>query len=163
MILDLLASAIEYGRSRLGMVMEVVTQNRLTRNAYGILGLGGDASQEAIDQAARKMRLWATAKRIPETNWDLPWLGTLERNKSDIEQAVARLADPPTRLRERLMWFCGEPEEFSAGGLNTVQENLRQTNGESTAQREHKLALVELAAAVVQPPAVSPGNVEYGR
>src|SRR5437016_3003004 len=140
--------------------MEVVTQNRLTRNAYRILGLSGDASQEAIDQAARKMRLWASAQRIPETSWDLPWLGTLQRNKSDIEQAVARLADPPTRLRERLMWFCGAPEEFSTSDLSAVQENLRQANGESSAKREHNSAVAELAAAMFQPQPIHPGSWE---
>ncbi len=140
--------------------MELQAQNRLTRNAYRILGLGGDASQDQISQAARKMRLWANTRRIPATSWDLPWLGELDRTKSDIEQAVARLADPPTRLRERLMWFCGAAEEFAAQDVHAVRQTLEKSADQTDAQREHNDAVAELAAAMFQPQPIHPGSWE---
>jgi hypothetical protein len=135
--------------------MEVLTQSRLTRNAYRILGLSADASQEAIDQAARRMRLWANAKKIPDTSWDLPWLGALNRSKSDIEQAVARLADPASRLRERLMWFCGSPELFAVADVQAVRESLEQTEAKDIAVRQHNAAVAELATAILGPGATN--------
>src|SRR5437764_12257365 len=94
--------------------MEALEQERLTNNAYRVLGLGGDANQEMIQQAARRMRLLAAATKIPPTPWDLPWLGAINRSKPAIEQAVAKLNEPNWRVQERMRWFCASPEDAAA-------------------------------------------------
>src|SRR6266496_231524 len=88
--------------------MQAAAADRITHNAFRVLGLCATASQACIDQSARKMRIWSDPRRIPPTPWDLNWLGPLSRSKNDVEQAVALLSDPVTRVGERLFWFHRE-------------------------------------------------------
>src|SRR4051794_41782772 len=85
--------------------MQGVTAERIEANAFRVLGLPGTATQQAIEQAARRMRIWPDERRIPPTVWDLPWVGKLSRSKNAVEQAVARLNEPASRVEERLLWF----------------------------------------------------------
>ena len=95
--------------------MAVPGGRQLSASAYRTLGLSGSATQGQIDQAARKLRIWPDPKNIPPTAWDLKWLGPITRSKNDIEQALARLSEPATRVGERLMWFNGsDPKPWTA-------------------------------------------------
>src|SRR5579859_7971544 len=79
--------------------------DRLAANAYRTLGLPAGVSQEAIDAAARKMRVLGEAQSIPASPNDLNWLGPVSRSRADIEQALARLHDPAARVEERFLWL----------------------------------------------------------
>jgi hypothetical protein len=85
-----------------------VNRQKVTGNAFRTLGLGGSATQRAIDAAARRMRIWPDPARIPATPWDIPELGPIARGRVEIEQAAARLQQPASRLEERLLWFHGD-------------------------------------------------------
>ena len=89
--------------------MNPLTLQDLTASAFRILGLTAGASQAEIDSAARKMRIWQDASMIPPTPNDAEWIGPIARNPQDIEEAVARLADPLSRVQERFWWFCLTP------------------------------------------------------
>src|SRR5437764_14127198 len=131
--------------------MEALEQERLTNNAYRVLGLGGDANQEMIQQAARRMRLLAAATKIPPTPWDLPWLGAINRSKPAIEQAVAKLNDPNWRVQERMLWFCGSPEDVAA----VQKAQVVNLENQPPAARHNKL-ISDLAGALLQPLPVDP-------
>ena len=103
----------------------------IAQNAFRTLGLCARASQAQIDQAARQMRIWPDATDIPPTPWDLPWLGSLSRDKKAIENALSRLNDPQTRIEERLMWFNGTDPAF----WNSAQPKKPSARNSSTCRR----------------------------
>jgi hypothetical protein len=86
--------------------MQALSQESLAGNAFRVLGLPASAGQAEIDSAARRMRIWTNPAQVPPTPWDLPWLGPLPRSRPDIEFALARLADPVSRINQRLFWFA---------------------------------------------------------
>jgi hypothetical protein len=94
--------------------MNPITLDSLARNAFRILGLTADASQAQIDSAARRMRIWNDPAAIPPTANDTPWIGPVPRMRKDIEDAVARLGEPLSRLQERFCWFCQRPPDSDA-------------------------------------------------
>ena len=132
--------------------MQALSRHRLTGNAYRVLGLPAEASQAAIDQAARRMRIWPDPRRIPPTPWDLPCLGEIPRCKNDIEQALARLAEPASRTEERMLWFNTGLHLLDAG----AEANLDQLAAELTAHgdpaEQHDAALAGLHAAIIMDP-----------
>jgi hypothetical protein len=89
--------------------MNPLTLNDLSGNAFRILGLSASASQADIDSAARKMRIWPDPAMIPRSVNDAQWIGPVPRTRQNIENAVARLTDPLSRLEERFWWFCLTP------------------------------------------------------
>ena len=93
--------------------MSVLRFEQFRRNSFRLLGLSASAGQAEVLAAARRMRLLASDPDAPSTSWDLPWLGQLPRQRSDIEQAIARLNDPSSRLTERIFWFVNEPPDRS--------------------------------------------------
>src|SRR5258706_3973377 len=131
--------------------MEALGGDKLTQNAYRILGLGGDATQEAIHQAARRMRLWATSGKAPATAWDMSWLEKIERAMANIDQAVAKLNEPNWRVQERLLWFCGSPEILSGNDLSALRQALKAVAGDETPLLRQNRAVAELAGAIFQP------------
>jgi len=94
--------------------MNPLTLTDLTANAFRILGLTAAASQAEIDATARRMRIWPDPAMIPESANDARWLGPILRTRQNIENAVARLTDPLSRLEERFWWFCLTPPESDA-------------------------------------------------
>src|SRR4051812_48463605 len=102
--------------------MQPLTREKLIRNAYRTLGLSATANQQAIESAARRMRIWPDPARIPPTPWDLSWLGPLSRTRSDIDRAVALLNEPAARLEEKLLWFHAPtpPAELSPDELKAA-------------------------------------------
>jgi hypothetical protein len=94
--------------------MDPLTLNDLSANAFRILGLTADASQIQIDSAARKLRIWKDADLIPASVNDAQWIGPVPRKANDIENAVARLAEPQSRIQQRFWWFCAAPPESDA-------------------------------------------------
>ncbi len=111
--------------------MDPVTREKLAGNAFRTLGLSASAGQSVIAAAARRMRIWPDASRVPPTAWDLPELGPLRRSKPDIEQAVSLLNEPATRLEHRLLWFAGEqpPVAGTAGNGSIAQRHAAAISG----------------------------------
>src|SRR4051812_6272094 len=91
--------------------MDILTLNDLSRNAFRVLGLTAAATQTDVDAAARRLRIWQDPSMIPPTANDAAWMGPVLRAGRDVENAVARLAEPVTRVHERFWWFCERPPE----------------------------------------------------
>ncbi|HET6246827.1 MAG TPA: hypothetical protein VFE47_03935 [Tepidisphaeraceae bacterium] len=112
-----------------------LTLHDLSRNAFRILGLTASASQAQIDSAARRMRIWQDPAMIPPSANDAPWIGPVPRGKPDIENAVARLAEPASRIEERFWWFCDTPP---------VSDDLPRFVDPSAIAGFHDAALIDL-------------------
>ncbi len=124
-------------------------ESAILANAFRVLGLPADAPQNAVDEAARRMRIWSDPSRVPPTSWDVAWLGPVGRARPQIEQAVARLADPRVRLRERLLWFIGPcpAAEVTEGELARIVAEAAQ-DGDVAAAHDHGLAALVLACRI---------------
>jgi hypothetical protein len=118
-----------------------LTLNDITSNAFRILGLTADASQEQADAAARKMRIWQDPSMIPPTANDAAWMGPISRTRQSVENAVARLADPLTRLPERFWWFCLPPPASDAPPADSPRGSASDPTG---VRAFHDAALVHL-------------------
>ncbi|MDB5299168.1 MAG: hypothetical protein JWO87_831 [Phycisphaerales bacterium] len=134
--------------------MQPLTRERLAANAYRTLGLSADASQEAIDQAARKMRIWPDPARIPPTVWDLPALGKPARSKNDLEQAVSRLNEPQSRVEERLLWFHTDAARKAGPSPEALDSACHALAAAPDPAARHDAALAALHAALLLDPLV---------
>jgi hypothetical protein len=132
-----------------------VTAERIESNAFRILGLPGTASQQAIEQAARRMRIWPDEKRIPPTAWDLPWVGKLSRSKNALEQAVARLNEPTSRVEERLLWFHAASAMLKDQTPVSIQSIVPQLASSTNWAEKHDAALASYRAAMLLDPEMS--------
>jgi hypothetical protein len=125
--------------------MQALTAERLRANAYRTLGLSASAGQADVDAAARRMRIWPDPARIPPTPWDLPFLGPVARSRGDIEQALARLNDPASRVEERVLWYaCASPP--ARAEFDAAADRFGAASG--VAER-HAAALSMLHAAIL--------------
>jgi hypothetical protein len=121
----------------------------IAANGFRVLGVSGSASQSDITMAARRMRIWPDEKNIPPTAWDFPWVGPLSRSQTALQQAVARLGEPTTRIADRLLWYAGEQPPKFTSSPTTPEELARASPAEC-----HCLAVGALHRALVQDPTV---------
>ena len=75
------------------------------RGAFRVLGLGAQASQGEVFDAASALRLALKVGVRKEFEGDAAWLGEVRREASDVRDAAGRLSEPVQRARERLFWF----------------------------------------------------------
>lgn len=75
------------------------------RDAFRVLGLGAQASQGEVFDAASALRLALKVGVRKTFDADAAWLGEVRRDASDVRDAVGRLSEPRQRARERLFWF----------------------------------------------------------
>lgn len=138
--------------------MQPLTQQMLAANAYRTLGISGSASQEQIDAAARRMRIFADPRRIPPTAWELPLLGAPARSRAEIEQSVARLHQPESRVVERLLWYCGvscpaSPESLAEQPLlQSTSQCAPAGSDASSIAAQHDSAIAAMHAAWAMDP-----------
>lgn len=133
--------------------MQILNSQKLAGSAYRTLGLSASASQAQIDQAARRMRVWPDPASIPPGEWDLRWVGPVRRTKIDIEQALATLNDPVTRIEERLLWFNdANPQLWSSGNIRQIDKAIRALPTPHSPALSHDIALARLQFALLEDP-----------
>jgi hypothetical protein len=130
--------------------MYPLTQEKLAANAYRTLGLSAAANEAGIEAAARRMRIWPDQQRIPPTAWDQSWIGPISRSRQQIEQALARLVEPASRLEERLSWYFGERPPVDPKA--TLEEFVPLNGGAAEPADRHDAALIALHAAWASDP-----------
>ena len=132
--------------------METLSRHRLSGNAYRILGLPADASQRAVDGAARRMRIWPDPQRIPPSPWDLPWLGPVPRSRNDLERAVSELMNPATRIEQRILWYSGGGELLAPCTAPDLERIAPQLAAAGTASAQHDAILAQIHLAILLDP-----------
>lgn len=129
-----------------------------TKNAYRILGVLGNASQDAINHAADVMDASLKMGVGSTTSWDMPWLGTLPRSEADVRDAFGRLNDPNQRIRERLFWF--HEGETLLKGLNreTIVEIAAKWAEMDRPAARHDSTLLKVVGALILDPKFEDNN-----
>ena len=79
--------------------------NRLTGNAFRVLGISADAAASDMHKAAAKARRALSLGLDEISEADLPELGPCHRTESTIRTALGQLLNPGDRLTHRLYWF----------------------------------------------------------
>lgn len=120
---------------------------RILRNAYRILGVGGEAGWAEIRSAAA---------RDDPGPWDLPFLGAVSRTPAERGLALNRLVDPSQRLRERLFWFHETLSEAAVRDLDpaTLRNSMEGWGSTSEATALHDAAVVGLITTLTLDPQV---------
>jgi hypothetical protein len=83
----------------------MISWDRLSKNAFRVLGLSADASASDVHKAAARARRASSLGLDGVSEADLPELGPCPRNEATIRSAVGQLTNPADRLAHRLLWF----------------------------------------------------------
>jgi hypothetical protein len=98
----------------LGQNKAMFVPDRLSKNAYRLLGLSASATLSEIHRAGAAMRRAASLGLAETTEADIPMLGEISRTEAEIRAAIGRLENPIQRLSDGLFWFHLPPESRSA-------------------------------------------------
>lgn len=129
-----------------------MTIPRISQNAFRILGLPGHADLDSIQRNESAMRRALKLSATKTTEWDLPWIGAIERSESAVREALGRLTSAPqNRLRERLFWFDGRfaPDSLSKSSIDSFISDLPYSGVKLAS---HDRALLHLLAALLNDP-----------
>ncbi len=99
----------------------MVVSDRLSNNAYRVLGLSASATLSEIHRAAATMRRSASLGIAETTEADMPVLGEVPRAEPDIRTAIGRLENPVQRVGDRLFWFHLPHESLADGPVRHSQ------------------------------------------
>jgi hypothetical protein len=119
-------------------------------NCFRISGLPTSASRSELQTAAASFRRAMKLGVAKGTDWDLPWLGRLERSEGSLQNASGRLADVERRLTDRLFWFGARTADLVRLGPAAVP-SLPPPHPNSP-EYNHDVALLGLLHAGVADP-----------
>lgn len=128
-------------------VAEAAPFEPVARSAFRVLGLAACASQRGVFDAASSVRLALKVGVRKTFDSDLVWLGRVEREESDVRDALSRLSEPAQRAFERLFWF---DEPRAASNVSNVEELERAVSSLASSKTgaPHDAALLALAGLV---------------
>ncbi|KAF0207219.1 MAG: hypothetical protein FD167_5495, partial [bacterium] len=76
-----------------------------TKNAFRVLGLPANTTRKATRDAQQTLRTRLKAGGMAKIVDPLTCLSPIIRSETILRDAVAKLENPQTRLKERLFWF----------------------------------------------------------
>lgn len=120
----------------------------LTGNAYRVVGLAGSASQKEIYEASAALRRAMKLEVKRTTPFDAAWLGRVERNETELRDALGRLARPSQRIYERLFWFYEAEPVASLESLEDLPSAVEAVLARQKPSSRHDAALLSYAASL---------------
>ena len=78
---------------------------RYQNNAFRILGLKPDASMKEIMHRVNEIKVKKSVGMDVVYDYDFMWMGPLDRSEQSVINALQRLENPISRLREEIFWF----------------------------------------------------------
>jgi hypothetical protein len=114
-------------------------------NSFRICGLPTNASRSELQSATAAFRRAMKLGVAKATDWDLPWLGRLERTEGSVQNASGQLSDVERRLTNRLFWFGEQVADLARLGPGAVP-SLPPPRPDSP-EYNHDIALLELLHA----------------
>lgn len=98
---------------------------RYQSNAFRILGLRPNVSMHEIMQRVNEIKVKNTLGMEVIYEYDFPWMGRLDRSEHNILNALQRLENPVSRLREEIFWFWFETD-CDIKAINYLVQNNRE-------------------------------------
>jgi hypothetical protein len=121
----------------------------VAENAFRIFGVPASASRGEVQNAAGSIRRAARLGMAKQTDWDLAWLGPLDRTEAALQNAIGRLADVERRLTDRLFWFG---QNAAAQVKRAPDAPPPQLGAAASPEERHDTALLMLLHACVADP-----------
>lgn len=78
---------------------------RYQNNAFRVVGLTSDVSMKEITQRVNEIRVKKTLDIDVSYDLDFDWIGKVDRSEQNVINALQRLENPISRLREEIFWF----------------------------------------------------------
>lgn len=98
---------------------------RYQNNAFRILGLQPNVSMHEIMKRVNEIKVKISLSMEIVYEYDFPWMGKLDRNEHSVINALQRLENPVSRLREEIFWFWFETD-CDTRAINYLIQNNRE-------------------------------------
>ncbi len=98
---------------------------RYQNNAFRILGLKPNVSMHGIMKRVNEIKVKISLGMEIVYEYDFPWMGKLDRNKHSVINALQRLENPISRLKEEIFWFWFETD-CDTRAINYLIQNNRE-------------------------------------
>ena len=98
---------------------------RYQNNAFRILGLQPNVSMHEIMKRVNEIKVKISLGMEIVYEYDFPWMGKLDRNEHSVINALQRLENPISRLKEEIFWFWFETD-CDTRAINYLIQNNRE-------------------------------------
>lgn len=98
---------------------------RYQNNSFRVLGLQPNVSMSEIMQRVNEIKVKKSLGMDVAYEYDFPWMGALDRSEQNVINALQRLENPVSRLREEIFWFWFETD-CDVQAINFLAQNNRQ-------------------------------------
>jgi len=122
---------------------------RYQNNAFRVVGLTSDVSIKEITQRVNEIRVKKSLDMNVSYKIDFSWMGSIDRSEQSVINALQRLENPISRLKEEVFWFWVETdtdrEAFSyliAGNRQAAHELWKSVIASHIQEDEKVSALV---------------------
>lgn len=95
---------------------------RYQNNAFRILGLRPNVSMHEIMKRVNEIKVKISLGMEIVYEYDFPWMGKLDRNEHSVINALQRLENPISRLKEEIFWFWFETD-YDTRSINYLLQN----------------------------------------
>ena len=99
---------------------------RYQNNAFRILGLKPNVSMHEIMKRVNEIKVKISLGMKIVYEYDFPWMGKLDRNEHSVINALQRLENPISRLKEEIFWFWFETD-YDINAINYLVQNNRKS------------------------------------
>src|SRR5665648_1120835 len=98
---------------------------RYKNNEFRILGLRSNVSMHEIMKRVNEIKVKISLGMEIVYEYDFPWMGKLDRNEHSVINALQRLENPISRLREEIFWFWSETDYDTQAIKYLIQNNRK--------------------------------------
>lgn len=78
---------------------------RYQNNAFRVMGLPADVSIKEMTQRVNEIRVKTSLNIDVSYEFDFAWMGRVDRSEQNVINALQRLENPISRLKEEIFWF----------------------------------------------------------
>ena len=96
--------------------------NIITQNPFRVLGLTGNATEKELQKQLSKIKAYTRVGKEINLDYDLDFLGKLDRNSEIIQDASSKIEQADKKLMYSLFWFV-KNTKFDDIALNYLKDN----------------------------------------
>ena len=124
---------------------------RYQNNAFRILGLRSNVSMNEIMKRVNEIKVKISLGMEIVYEYDFTWMGKLDRNEQSVINALQRLENPISRLKEEIFWFWFETD-YDTQAIKYLIQNNRKSARDAwrTLITEENLTKESMSASINQ-------------